>query len=262
MRILGLCVECLDKLSKESLEETFIPGDIVELNDSGVGIFDCPYGHKSAVAPHLEKYEILFESACLAFIDGHTRESVSSFIVSLERFIEYYIRVILLGFNIEWEEIDLVWKNMSNSSQRQLGAFHVLNLIDSKRTFSIDNWIEEFRNKIIHKGYIPKKEEVFMFASIIRDMILSVKENLINMHKEYVEKHYDRTLEERSPYTKGKKHIELANFYSMLLVKNKDDDFEKLLDQLEERKKALLEFSEAKGLKIKIGYGKQPEIEL
>lgn len=148
----------------------------VNFLDGGIYELTCSRGHKFVTFIQNEQYEILYQMGALAFLDGYYRESVSNFAAALERFYEYCLTILLLKNGVEWKEIEQTWKLIKNMSERQLGAYYYLYLNEFKKvppTFS-DNL--GFRNKVIHKGYIPKREEVEKYASDVFNYIKNVSE--------------------------------------------------------------------------------------
>ena len=154
------CTQCL--------RETNLPQPIlgyVELQDNGIYKVVCPKGHETYELLENQRFELLFQSGSLALIAGYPREAVSSIVASFERFIEYYIRLILFAKEINEEEIDITWKLVANASERQLGGFLFIKVLLDGEAIAFDlQSYSTFRNKVIHKGYIPNTEEVIDFG--------------------------------------------------------------------------------------------------
>ena len=101
----------------------------------------------------------------MALLDGYTREAVSSFAVALERFYEYWVKAHLLYAEVTPGELDAAWKQVSAQSERQLGAFAVLYLREyGTRAPLLPQSATEFRNKVIHKGYISTRAETLKYG--------------------------------------------------------------------------------------------------
>ena len=158
----------------------------VELNDENLYEFVCSKGHRSLTQLQEQKFEILFDIASLALIDGYTKEAVSSYSSSLERFIEYCILVISLKNSVTIEYFSKTWKQMANQSERQLGAFLILCLQEK-----IANRLEEprstFRNKVIHKGYIPSSKEAIDYGQYVMSFIQNTLKDLNQTSSEYLQ---------------------------------------------------------------------------
>jgi len=177
MKLLVSCAEC----NKENLSQGMVM-TTAEFNDSGRYEYKCHKGHDVIVIIFEEKFEILFEIGAYAIADGYYREAVSSFTTALERFYEFFIKVICISKGIEWETILDTWKIVSAQSERQLGAFAFVHLIDqgTKPTLLSNSQIE-LRNKVIHKGYIPDSDQATKYGqavlNIIRQLSFFIKEN-------------------------------------------------------------------------------------
>lgn len=184
MKFLSPCMKCA--FSKE-LNYNF---NSIEMNDSGFYRIVCDQGHETNLFLQDEKFEILFDLGALALIDGYTREAVSSFVASLERFYEFIIQVFLDKNGINHSEFESTWKQVKNQSERQLGAFYFLYLNEFKQAPPVvsQKWIE-FRNNVIHKGYIPNYSETYDYGmylyGFMKQILMKIKEeyseNVINI---------------------------------------------------------------------------------
>ncbi|MDV3434329.1 hypothetical protein R1H25_02560 [Stenotrophomonas sp. C2852] len=156
---------------------------MAEYNDSGVFHLACDQGHQSVTVLQQNRFELLFEIACNAINDGYYREAVSSFAASLERFYEYAIRVMLKDADTSPDVFSKSWKEVSNQSERQLGAFIFLwaacfgekpGILDQDKQ---GDW-PKFRNRVVHKGAIPSKEEAILFGEKIHRVIAPLRSSL------------------------------------------------------------------------------------
>jgi hypothetical protein len=66
----------------------------------------CKQGHITVVTLPIPAFELLFDLGCSALLDGYSREAVTSFAVSLERFEEFTCRLLLARRNVSLEGID------------------------------------------------------------------------------------------------------------------------------------------------------------
>lgn len=166
------------------------PSDVaisVELRDDGLYTATCPKGHVTVTAIQEQKFEVLFDLGAMALLDGYTREAVSSIAASLERFFEYYVLVVSLKHGITYEQFRNAWNPISSSSERQLGAFLFIYLLENKKALEplvldakpqLDGrsrgdtpaW-STFRNNVIHKGYIPSEAEVIEYGNLVYQFI-------------------------------------------------------------------------------------------
>jgi len=184
MRLFFHCLECAAGAPKPSLNFAFL-----DIRNDGLYEFTCPKGHKIVNALQEQKFEILFEIGAHAVLDGYYREAVSSFSASLERFYEFYVKVICLSRGIDDSQIQNAWNGISRQSERQLGAFIYVFLVETGQTPQIlSNREREFRNKVIHKGRIPEMNEAIEYGQKVLDLILQVLNDLKQSHEEEVHK--------------------------------------------------------------------------
>lgn len=167
MKLPVTCGQCmLEDIANAMIIATF------EFNDDGRYKVECPKGHSSITLLQQQKFEILFEIGAYAIVDGYYREAVSSFTSALERFYEFFIKVVCISKNIDWAKTLEAWNDVSSQSERQLGAFIFMHLQEtgSKPTLLSQNKIK-FRNNVIHKGKLPNKEEAIEYGQAVLDVI-------------------------------------------------------------------------------------------
>jgi hypothetical protein len=161
------CAQCM----QEDIANAMISAT-VEFKDNGRYEIKCRKGHSSITLLQQQKFEILFDIGAYAIVDGYYREAVSSFTSALERFYEFFIKVVCTSKNIDWTKTLEAWKEVSNQSERQLGAFIFLHLQEtgSKPTLLSNSKIK-FRNEVIHKGKIPSKEQAIEYGQSVLDLV-------------------------------------------------------------------------------------------
>lgn len=155
----------------------------IEYHDSGAHRLTCGgCGRAYAVYLRKHKFETLFDFGTRALLDGYAREAVMNFASSLERFFEFYVRAATLARvaggerSLEaWQqELDAIWKSLARQSERQLGAFALAYLLHQGRApdfLSPQKLDTEFRNRVIHQGYIPARAEVNAYAERVFALI-------------------------------------------------------------------------------------------
>lgn len=202
---------------------------VTELDITNNGVYEvtCANGHSSIDHIKNEKYELLFDLGLLAVDNGFSREAVSSFAVSLERFYEYCIRIMLISKNVSGDSINNAWKLVSSQSERQVGAFYfqylsVFNVVPER----FPQKQTDFRNSVIHKGYIPSKDEVLRYAKevyqyIIKHTILLKKELQTSM-----DNHFFRRLSEVNHQYRD--NDKLVGWFSIGTTLNSDISIEQL----------------------------------
>lgn len=177
----GMCSQCFEE-SKGNYPLKSVP---IELNEKGVYSYECPNNHKNWYFIQEPLFQILFDLGVLAISDSYTREAVSSFATSLERFYEFVVKVILISDDIDEDLIRKFWKEISKHSERQFGAYLALYSNKLKKSPQILNnkWIQ-FRNNVIHNGKIPSEKESMEFGQVICDLIFDVLSNLKEQFKD------------------------------------------------------------------------------
>ncbi|MBC6988579.1 hypothetical protein H9I52_02735 [Hymenobacter sp. BT491] len=161
----------------------------VPLQDDNVYALTCSQGHESLIILRNPKCEWLFESGILALKDGYYREAVTSFAASLERFYEYLITALTITERkADPEGFQRVWKSMVNQSERQIGAVNFLFFkCLGKPMSSLDKAFLDthglslgkrepvnFRNVVVHQGFIPDRQAAIHYGEAIYKYIRQV----------------------------------------------------------------------------------------
>jgi hypothetical protein len=165
MKIIAVCSKCMfgHGGARQFLD--------AHLSDSGVAYFTCPQGHRGATIVQMLKMEMLFQSGCMALVEGFTMEAVSSLAAALERGLELYIRVICRKRGLAPDALEKMWKHIGKQSERQLGAFQVLYCLETGEAFQFPGSRAEFRNKVIHQGFVPSPAKAVKYAEWVRERI-------------------------------------------------------------------------------------------
>ncbi len=154
-----------------------------EYADSGIHELNCAHcGAAFTVYLRKHKFEVLFDLGTRALMDGYAREAVASFAGSLERFFEFYTRAATLeraagqgeDFAAVSAQLEQVWKLMAAQSERQLGAFSLAYLWREGQApdFLTPQALgSDFRNRVIHRGYLPPRTEVDAYAARVFALI-------------------------------------------------------------------------------------------
>ena len=170
MKIRIYCDDC----GKNGVDNPFM---IVPINQSGIYSLTCSNGHNATFVLNQQKYQVLAEGAMQAIIDDYFREAVSSFTACLERFYEFYIRVIAfhrLGAD-KIDEIEKTWKLVKNMSERQTGMYFLAYLFDEGRCpDKLKDNMTSIRNKVIHQGLMPSRDEAIDYGQAVMDVLQPV----------------------------------------------------------------------------------------
>jgi hypothetical protein len=167
MRIPVTCMGCSKEriLTGSQTGPRWFSGDVL---DDGSIIGTCNDGHSNVIALQVPKFDLLFECAGYAFLDGYYRECVIGIATGIERFFEFYLRVACrkMGTADGFEDS---WKPISNQSERQRGAFAFVYLLHTGKAVDLKKhdhgtW-KELRNNATHKGYVPTREEALAYGN-------------------------------------------------------------------------------------------------
>ena len=168
MRIPSVCPNCMIDLATGALLPEQFPASslqLQEVQESGLYRFTCPRGHQSIRCLQQMRFEILFEIAAHAIIDGYYREAIISFASALERYFEFYVRVRCDQMGVSPGDLAATWKPISKQSERQLGAYAFVHLIASKSPPGLlSHRNAEFRNDVVHRGRIPERTKAIGFG--------------------------------------------------------------------------------------------------
>ncbi len=165
MRIKLICPECAQ--ATEGFGSYFVE----TIREDGFYTGKCPNGHDLFLATQTLKHEMLFEIAVNAISDGYYREAVMSFAASMERYFEFAIRVIASA-TVPLTAIDNAWKIVSKQSERQLGAYVFVYVLEYKEhPVILSNTMTEIRNNVAHKGSIPERGKAIAFGNAVYEII-------------------------------------------------------------------------------------------
>lgn len=168
MKFRTFCNQCSKKRSAIDFDAT------VSLSENDLYEYKCNLGHTNLVELQVFKFEILFESGLCAIRDKYFMESILSITAALERFYEFFIKIILKKQELSEESINACFKTMSKQSERQVGAFTVLYFSTfQEQPQVLKSKMVEFRNNVVHKGYLPAQTETLEYAEEVYNCIKS-----------------------------------------------------------------------------------------
>lgn len=158
-----------------------------ELQDSGLYRLVCKHRHETFICLQEQKFEVLFELALNAIVDGYYREAVASFSSSLERFYEFYLRVMCVKRGLDDATVERAWKAISKQSERQFGAYAFTYLIETGTLApTLPEQKVAFRNEVIHKGRIPSRDEAVTYGEDVLQVISPILDHLKKTDHEHV----------------------------------------------------------------------------
>lgn len=252
MKIYINCAECFKIQGFPSFEF-----QKTEMTNDGLLSSTCSKGHTTLTMVQQQKFEILFEIAALALIDGYPRETITSTAAALERFYEYYIRLVCMKKKVNIEQFNELWeKNVNNQSERQFGAFLFTYFFDNNGKIppladklkpeipdiskkDTKTWTE-FRNNIVHKGYIPSLNEATCYMEIIfkylNELINDIKVNYSQEMQSVTISHLDNLSKKN-----GNNHVISTMSMSTILNLNENNHLtlKEALENLKQSKKML-----------------------
>jgi len=191
MRVLITCMQCFQEDGHPSDKMSY-----VEYNDANVYRNICERGHDTLVVPQQQRFELLFEIAANAILDGYYREAVVSFTAATERFFEFSFRV--LASHVTDSEFTKSRKSLG-LSERQLGAFvgaWVIAFAETPETLPEKK--VKFRNDVIHKGKFPTKQEAIDYGETVFSLLKSLISKLKKDRSKELQQVVLRDLVERS----------------------------------------------------------------
>ena len=176
---------------KFTCRECFIEGvatyDSVQVIDDELHSYTCSKGHRNVYFLKNERFELLMESAVYAIIDGYYREAVSSMTSSYERLQEFALKILFRKNGLYDKPFNKAWKEVSQQSERQLGAFLFLyTLVYKKTPDTLTNKERSFRNDVIHKGKFPSYAKTIEYCKRITDLIYGVLETMRNSDEQII----------------------------------------------------------------------------
>ena len=128
----------------------------------------CSAGHETVAKIPASQFELLFEFGCSALVDGYSREAITCFASSIERFHEFASRFLLAQRGVTREGVDHWWRQVKRQSERQLGSFLALWLAEfGSEPPVLPQKMVELRNQCVHQGRIPPVGEAKQYGEAV-----------------------------------------------------------------------------------------------
>jgi len=199
------------------------PSIVVSVKDDGKYDLTCANGHKTQKVLCTTPYEILFQIAINAIIDGYYREAVSSFASSLERFYEYYVRITCYKHKIDHAVYEDCRKLVSQQSERQLGMFIMAFVLESKeRPKLLPDDMTKFRNDVVHKGKIPTRDDAIKFGNAVLSVIAPVWNRVVSEknhgYSEVIDEEYELATKKCKPGTEPMMLLSVGGLNHLRLI--------------------------------------------
>lgn len=232
MKISINCMQCLPDVQKPF---------IINLPPTNDGLYEfmCPNGHTICLDFLCNHFQILFENAIYALVDGYYIEALSSFASSYERFMEFFIQVVSKSRGVAPDELKKTWKLVASQSERQLGAFIIVFMKEfGKELKLLSKSSVGLRNKVIHKGYFPSKGECIKYGEEVLQFILPIIKTLSD--SEIYNKELLSAVNDTGDFDSGKYRIHYYHYPMIGINRNLESDIgltvEKLIEKTEKIK--------------------------
>ncbi|MEZ2410529.1 hypothetical protein AB6806_27410 [Bosea sp. RCC_152_1] len=154
-------------------------------SESNIYSFRCHRGHEITVGLVAVRFEVLFEIGMQALVDGYYREAVMTFSTALERFYEFYVRLIWEARGIDAATRKDLWGQVAKQSERQLGLFAATFLLDTGQMPPLlPQTMVSLRNDLVHKGDITDQASATTFGQVVADLVHPALHEAVGKHKE------------------------------------------------------------------------------
>lgn len=178
-------------------QKTGIPNFVFKqeaLNDEFCFLTTCSKGHKSITVLQNERFQLLFDMACNAYLNGDYKDSIANAASAVERFREYFIKVVMLdpftesqeSYYQHYNKFLKTWKEVDNLTERQTGGFLMLYFcaFQALPPKYLNSNTDGFRNKVVHKGHLPKQDKTLEYLEKCYMYILEIIELLRTKYNE------------------------------------------------------------------------------
>lgn len=228
MRIPLSCMQCF---TEQGQPDTVIYP--AELQDNGLYRMECRNGHETITCLQEQKFELLFDLAVNAIIDGYYREAVTSFTSSAERFYEFYLKVISIKRGVSEEAFSNSWGKVSSQSERQLGAYIFLYTVEKGELPPLlSNSKITFRNDVIHKGKIPTNEEAVSYGKAVLESLHPVLLDLKVNESDHVSAVVLRHVGNLRKQIKGVNQVSFMSAGTIISIARADTEPQPTLDEI------------------------------
>lgn len=170
MKVLSCCTECL---RNNEIIGNDVPHFYVVNYKDGICEYKCMNGHKNRFVVQNEKYELLFDSAIVAFYDGYNRECVLNISSALECFYEYAIgQMVFFKNEGNYSDVKTFLSKVDKRSECREGTFYGICKIVFGKNLTIKEKMKNLRNDVIHNGYFPSDDETMEYARCVFNFII------------------------------------------------------------------------------------------
>lgn len=182
------CPKCNEENQGEEFQEEIIK--LKSIPRDFTIRFKCKNNHLNIIHLSDPLFSILFDKSVIAFVEENYRGCIFESASSLERFYEHAIRVLLIEQK-DFENKEIVesfnnaWRIIHKMSERQIGAFIMLfNKTTNRIPILLSNTLTNLRNDVIHKGYLPEKNEALKFLENVYSLIQTNRQIIANTNQD------------------------------------------------------------------------------
>lgn len=162
MKVPFECEYCSEEIRESGVEKDYIV--FLPLQSDRTYLFKCHEGHDCKVVLNNPLFEIVFEIACHAIVEGYYREAIVSYTTCLERFYEYILRGTLRKNGFNDAVIEKAWKTVKKSDEQRTVIDFVYCLFNGNRPALMESSFSNLRNNVVHNGLIPDEKQSIKFG--------------------------------------------------------------------------------------------------
>lgn len=170
------CSKCKEKsLSTKGCENEINSYIVKNLDMDGMLSVTCPKCNDTIIVINqCLQFEICLQCAIERFLTADYAEAVFLLAKSREAFVEFVIDLLCyeLGLNVDLN------KNGLHLSERRYGFLDGLYFMRFGDVINLNAWNMEIRNKIMHNGIYPKRQDVVNFGNNILQFFYQVIEKI------------------------------------------------------------------------------------
>lgn len=149
------------------------------LKSEDIGEYTCEKGHKFYAILSNQRYQTIFDYAIKSLKEGVLPVAVLLSYMSLETFMEFFIRFSLFLDKCKFEDIDSFMKTIRFAENKKgsfmLHYFQNFNEEVSKKKFE---YFAKLRNKIIHEGYLPDEDETIKYCEKLFNFLVDISNRI------------------------------------------------------------------------------------
>lgn len=176
-----------------------------EFGEDLIAICVCAHGHKFRVTHHsVLHFDLLTHTGLQAFSEAFYGESVMNLMAALENAFGYFCQVIFFSNGGSFEAFDEAWSALGKQSERRLGWFSAVWLLETGRVFRMPGKRSQFRNDVIHNGVIPSQAQALDFGEWVIASLYDILEALKPKHEKSMTKCHFYNGKKRSELVKSR----------------------------------------------------------